>query len=114
MATGLAKATRACGTVASVKRREPTSDLFAAHGERERKRTRRSPSACGRATLDEFVGQAHLLGPGASLREMVESGSLHSLILWGPPGTGKTTLAHLLAQAAQRASSSRSRRCSRA
>jgi putative ATPase len=52
-------------------------------------------------TLDEIVGQSHLLGPGRIVREMIESGRLHSLILWGPPGTGKTTLAHLLAQAAQ-------------
>jgi putative ATPase len=48
-------------------------------------------------TLDEFVGQAHLLGPGRLLRVAIESGDLHSMILWGPPGTGKTTLAALLA-----------------
>jgi putative ATPase len=48
------------------------------------------------ATLDEFVGQAHLLGPGRLLRTAVEAGDLHSMILWGPPGTGKTTLAALL------------------
>jgi putative ATPase len=52
-------------------------------------------------SIDEFVGQEHLLGPGRILRQMVESGVLHSLILWGPPGTGKTTLAHLLAGAAR-------------
>jgi putative ATPase len=100
MATGLAKATRACGTVDGVKRQEPTSDLFAAHGERERKRHAPLAERMRPTTLDEFVGQAHLLGPGRIVREMLESGSLHSLILWGPPGTGKTTLAHLLAQAA--------------
>src|SRR5581483_7255117 len=49
--------------------------------------------------LDEFVGQQHLLGPGRVVRDMVESGQVESLILWGPPGTGKTTLAHLLAAA---------------
>ncbi len=48
-------------------------------------------------TLDEYVGQAHLLGPGRLLRVAIESGALHSMILWGPPGTGKTTLASLLA-----------------
>ena len=47
--------------------------------------------------VDEFVGQQHLLGPGRVLREMLEGGQVESLILWGPPGTGKTTLAHLLA-----------------
>jgi putative ATPase len=48
-------------------------------------------------TLDEFVGQAHLIGPGRLLRVAIETGDLHSMILWGPPGTGKTTLASLLA-----------------
>jgi len=47
--------------------------------------------------LDEFVGQQHLLGPGKLLREMAQAGKLHSLILWGPPGCGKTTLAQILA-----------------
>jgi putative ATPase len=50
------------------------------------------------ATLDEFVGQQHLLGPGKLLREMAQAGDLRSLILWGPPGSGKTTLAKILAQ----------------
>ena len=50
-------------------------------------------------SLDEFVGQAHLLGPGRLLRVAIESGDLHSMILWGPPGTGKTTLASILAGA---------------
>ncbi|HTM10532.1 MAG TPA: replication-associated recombination protein A [Verrucomicrobiae bacterium] len=48
-------------------------------------------------TLDEFVGQQHLLGPGKILRGMVNAGELRSLILWGPPGSGKTTLAEILA-----------------
>ncbi len=49
-------------------------------------------------TLDEVVGQEHLLGPGRLLSEMVAARRLHSMILWGPPGSGKTTLALLLAK----------------
>ncbi len=50
-------------------------------------------------TLDEVMGQAHLLGPGKPLRLAFESGKPHSMILWGPPGVGKTTLARLMAGA---------------
>lgn len=49
------------------------------------------------ATLDEMVGQRRLLAPGSALRRAVEAGNVHSMILWGPPGCGKTTLALLLA-----------------
>jgi putative ATPase len=49
-------------------------------------------------SLDEIVGQQHLLGPGKPLRVAFESGQPHSMILWGPPGSGKTTLARLMAK----------------
>ena len=48
-------------------------------------------------TLDRYIGQSHLLAPGKALREVIEKGHLHSMIFWGPPGVGKTTLARLLA-----------------
>ncbi len=51
--------------------------------------------------LEEFVGQPHLLAPGKPLRQALEGGRLHSMVLWGPPGTGKTTLARLIAGRAE-------------
>jgi putative ATPase len=84
-----------------MKRRDTKPDLFSASGARERRRTAPLADRMRPTTLDEFVGQEHLLGPGRILREIVESGTVQSLILWGPPGTGKTTLAHLVAGAAE-------------
>ncbi len=52
-------------------------------------------------TLDDYIGQTHLVGPGAVLRRMIESRRINSFILWGPPGVGKTTLARIIANTAE-------------
>ena len=71
---------------------------------------RRTPVPAGEAplavrmrprSLGELVGQEHLLGPGSALRTAIETGEPHSMILYGPPGSGKTTLARIVAGAAQ-------------
>ncbi len=53
-------------------------------------------------SLDDYVGQKHLVGPGAVLRKAIESGSLPSMLFWGPPGVGKTTLAYIISQSLYR------------
>jgi putative ATPase len=52
--------------------------------------------------LDDFLGQEHLVGKGAVIRKMIESGNVMSFILWGPPGVGKTTLARIIANQLKR------------
>src|SRR3984885_4075552 len=52
--------------------------------------------------LDDYVGQKHLVGKGAVLRKAIESGALPSMIFWGPPGVGKTTLAYIISQSLSR------------
>jgi putative ATPase len=75
------------------------TDLFGATPEIEAEAAESRPLAdrLRPQTLDEVIGQQHLLGPDGTLRRMIASGRLGSLILWGPPGTGKTTIARLLA-----------------
>ncbi len=78
-------------------------DLFGAALEERLARQAPLAARLRPVVLDEMVGQAHLLGPGAPLRTLIEADRLSSVILWGPPGTGKTTLAQLIAGATSKA-----------
>src|SRR5918994_295185 len=72
-------------------------DLFQSDETKEQRSLQPLAERMRPSSLADFVGQKHLLGPGRILTEMVGSGQLRSLILWGPPGSGKTTLAQILA-----------------
>lgn len=75
----------------------PTEDLFSAAAAEELSRQAPLAARLRPRSLDEVVGQEHLIGPGRPLRTLIDSDRLSSVILWGPPGTGKTTLAQLMA-----------------
>ncbi|WP_323844391.1 replication-associated recombination protein A [Microbulbifer magnicolonia] len=74
------------------------SDLFQSAPQNQYSRGQPLAARMRPNSLAQYVGQAHLLSPGKPLREAVERGQLHSMVLWGPPGVGKTTFARLLAQ----------------
>ncbi|MCS7271759.1 MAG: AAA family ATPase, partial [Gemmataceae bacterium] len=74
------------------------NDLFAELGREYRRAAQPLAARMRPRTLEEFVGQEHFLGPGKLLRRMLEADRLSSLIFYGPPGCGKTALAHVIAE----------------
>ena len=76
-------------------------DLFSSAADRESRMDAPLAERMRPRTLDDYVGQEHLLGPGKMLRSLIEDDQVPSLILWGPPGSGKTTLAQVIANATE-------------
>jgi len=72
-------------------------DMFEKQFEEQKKKEAPLAARMRPTTLKEFVGQEHIVGEGRVLRKAIESGQLPSMILWGPPGSGKTTLASIIA-----------------
>ncbi len=72
-------------------------NMFERQFEKERLKSAPLAARMRPNSLDEFVGQEHIIGPGRVLRKALEAGQLHSIVLWGPPGSGKTTLANVIA-----------------
>jgi putative ATPase len=77
----------------------PTMDLFSERADRLGDQEAPLAARMRPRTLEEFVGQSHVLGPHSALRALIEADELRSVILWGPAGTGKTSLAHIIANA---------------
>src|SRR3954452_20593922 len=80
------------------KPQEKSADLFPDVEEANLRRAQPLAARMRPRTLDEFVGQEHFLGPGKLLRRLLQADRLSSVIFYGPPGSGKTSLAHVIAQ----------------